>query len=111
MNTVFNYLYRDADNYKTWNNVVLEGAMDDSDYEKILSCCDCDHTFVPENIGLDLIRDWEYDPETDHPWCEVQPYELTEAKSCGLTVKELVDRFEKRKEHWDDVMPSLMAGF
>ncbi len=112
MNTKLYYLYRDASNYKTQNMAVLEGEMTSEVFDRLLACCDTDNTFIPQNVGLDLIRDWEYDPQEDHPWCELESFELcSESASSGLTVQELLDSFEQRRNNWDDVTPALMEGF
>lgn len=100
-NTTLFYLYRDAANYKTYNEAVLEGCMTDEDYAKICQCCECGSEFIPSKVGLDLIRDFDYDKDLDHPWCEILGYELTNESHCGTTVQELVRRFEAAKGKWD----------
>lgn len=111
MNTKLNYLYRDASNYKTWNEEVLEGGMDDGMFQRLIACCDGENSFVPDNVGLDLDRGWDYDPQEDHPWCELISYELCDGYAAsGITVQELQEAFEEHKDHWDDTAPALAMG-
>ena len=100
-NTRLNYLYRDASNYKTGNSVVLKGEMTDDAFEEMRKCCEDGHElFIPEQLGLDLIRDWIV-TEDDHPYAELEDYELVpDRPTCDMTVQELFIRFLKAKDDW-----------
>ena len=100
-NTRFNYLYRDASNYKTWNSVVLKGVITPEMFEEMKSCCEDGHEdFIPEQLGLDLIRDWET-TEDDHPYAELEDYELVPDKpTTDMTPEELLEEFRKAKDNW-----------
>lgn len=100
-NTRFNYLYRDASNYKTCNSVVLKGAITPEMFEEMKSCCEDGHEdFIPEQLGLDLIRDWET-TEDDHPYAELEDYELVPDKpTTDMTPEELLEEFRKAKDNW-----------
>lgn len=52
MNTVFSYLYRDADNYKARETVVLTGAPRPGDFDVIQSALDDGCFFIPSQVGL-----------------------------------------------------------
>lgn len=109
-NTRVNYLYRDASNYKTGNSVVLKGAMTDAQFAEMKSCCaDGYEDFVPEQLGLDLIRDWET-TEDDHPWAELEDFELVPDKpSTDMTPEKLLEEFRKAKDNWrpEDYEPEV----
>ena len=100
-NTRLNYLYRDASNYKTGNTVVLKGVMTDEMFAEMQSCCEDGHElFVPEQLGLDLIRDWQT-TEDDHPYAELEDYELVPDKpTTDMTVEELLEKFREAKDNW-----------
>ena len=100
-NTRFNYLYRDASNYKTWNSVVLKGVITPEMFEEMKSCCEDGHEdFIPEQLGLDLIRDWET-TEDDHPYAELEDYELVPNKpDTDMTPEELLEKFREAKGNW-----------
>ena len=100
-NTLFEYLYRDASNYKTYNSVVLKGIMTEEDFTRIKSCCDSNEYFIPTQVGLYANRDWDYDPSQDHPWFEITGFSSTKNKSPLMTVSELVSAFELCKGKWN----------
>lgn len=108
MNTKFEYLYRDASNYKTVNEFILEGTFTEEDEEKIIACLFDGDYFIPCQLGLPEERFEEW-TEDDHCWFEylsmsetrMQP-DLTEDGKI-MTVGDLVAAFEKaNKEGWND---------
>lgn len=108
-NTQLNYLYRDASNYKTMNSVILAGKMTDEQFAEMQECCEDHHEmFVPEQLGLDLIRDWET-TEDDHPWAELVDYEYTNVNDTVTTVEELLELFRHAKGNWcpEDYEPEV----
>ena len=100
-NTRLNYLYRDASNYKTCNSVVLSGTMTDEMFKEMQECCEDGYEmFIPEQLGLDLIRDWET-TEDDHPYAELEDYELVPDKpTTDMTVEELLEKFREARDDW-----------
>jgi len=109
-NTMLEYLYRDAANWKTWNTVVLKGEMTDEMFKEMCECCEDGHEmFVPEQLGLDLIRDWETTAD-DHPYAELCAFTIVPNKpTTDMTVEELLDRFRKAKDNWhpEDYEPEI----
>lgn len=103
-NTRIEYLYRDCDNYKTWNEVVLSGKMTENQFKQLRTCCeDGDEMFIPEEVNLPLIRGWDPD-ERDHPYAELTGFETTEKDpTVDLTVEQLVLAFEQRKGKWNSL--------
>lgn len=109
-NTMLNYMYRDAANWKTWNSVILKGEMTDEMFNEMCECCEDGHEmFVPEQLGLDLIRDW-YVTADDGPYAELSDFEIVSKKpTTDMTVEELLDRFRKAKSNWhpEDYEPEI----
>ena len=104
MNTKMSYMYRDADNYKSFTEIVISGELTEVQKNRIVSKLDDDTYFIPEQLGLPANRldDYPYDPEVDHPYCELIGFELTAADATeSLTVEELVAAFES-VESWDE---------
>lgn len=100
-NTRLNYLYRDASNYKTPNSVVLKGVMTDAMFEEMQRCCeDCYSMFIPEQLGLDLLRGWSV-TDDDHPYAELEDYQLVPDKpTTDMTVEELLEKFREADGEW-----------
>jgi hypothetical protein len=74
MNTLLEYLYRDASNYKQHGSVVLQGAISLKDIRPLL--IDGEY-FIPSQAGLpDLqykfkAQGFECPSEDDHTWHEI----------------------------------------
>lgn len=109
-NTRLNYLYRDAGNWKCAQYAILPGVMTDDVFQELVSCCeDGQGLFIPEQVGLPLIRDWET-TEDDHPYCELEDFELVnDGLTTGMTIGELLERFRKAKGNWrpEDYAPEV----
>lgn len=109
MNTKVHYLYRDADNYKQWNEAVLAGEFKEEDIKFIESVMDYEY-FIPEQVGLHLTRPDDSITEADHCYAELDTengFELTDEnpnEDGDLSWEEFVENFRKVKETgWDDV--------
>lgn len=108
LNTQITYMYRDAANYKTIYEIVVEGRINDKQKEAILNACDSRTYFIPRAIGLDgglTEMDTDYDPDLDHPWCELteDSFSLTrKAADSGFTIEELVEAFKNTRTHWEN---------
>ena len=101
MNTEISYLYRDADNYKSSNTIVIEGELRFSDIQPYLH----EGTyFIPSQVDLDGLNGNNID--SDHPYHELaeDDFELTEANpTISLTAKQLITQFKQAHERgWDD---------
>lgn len=111
MNTKMSYMYRDADNYKSLTEVVISGEITEEQEDRIVAKLDDDTYFIPEQLGLPAKRmdDYPYDPEVDHPYCELIGFESTSLDATeDLTVDELVAAFEA-VESWDESL-DVFAG-
>lgn len=106
MNTQFEYLYRDASNYKSWHQVILEGTLTQAEKEEIHSCCDGDN-FIAEQLGLPHNFPSDEICDDDHCWCEMYEgpnFGLTEtdAEPTNGSVKELLEKFRAAKGKWEE---------
>lgn len=56
MPVIFNYLYRDADNYKSWGTRVFRGARFPGDLERLQAASEDGEHFVATQVGLDPMQ-------------------------------------------------------
>lgn len=102
MNTRIRYVYRDANNYKESDSVVVAGRMT---FEDLRSLFDEDEDgFIPTDVG------WRhpgrkfstgFPTDADHPWCDIGPdgFEETEDAPTDLrTPAEIVDAFRRARD-------------
>lgn len=105
MNTAMEYLYRDADNYKSLNRVVLKGQFTQAQSDVIYSCLDKGEYFIPRQIGLPEKRFDTFDPQSDHCWFELHPGAFTftnQEPTIELSIEDLTQNFQKAKGNWDE---------
>lgn len=103
-NTKISYLYRDASNYKQWNEAVVEGVITQEQIDSIMGCLDCGEYFIPKQAGLPETRLGEVTSD-DHCWFELNRdgFVPTDAEAdTGMDVGELERRFLEALGKWDD---------
>ena len=103
-NTKIGYLYRDASNYKKWNEVVVKGNISPEQINTIVDCLDGELHFIPRQVGLPEER-FDEMTEDDHAWFELEreSFEPTgHAATEDISVSELVKNFIKAKNNWDE---------
>jgi hypothetical protein len=49
---IFEYLYRDAGNYKAWGEILLSGAPTESEIAALRDCLESGEFFVAEQVGI-----------------------------------------------------------
>lgn len=112
MNTYFGYLYRDASNYKNWNEVIIKGRLTPKQKEDIISTLNEGLWFIPEQVGLPVERFSDV-TEDDHCWCELELENINDtdlpATELG-TAQEIYDAFMAVNGNWDDVTYAVMEG-
>ena len=87
MKTAIPVMYRDGDNYKIHGCLVADGAITDSDREKLKASLHNGDLYLPLQLGLDYYgTDWSsYDPDDcDHPWHEMGVDEIEVAEDGKL---------------------------
>ena len=103
MNTQINYLYRDASNYKVYNECVIEGEITDEQIMTIIGCLEDGEYFIPEQVGLDANRFSDF-TDDDHCLMELckQDFSHTDKKpTVNLNCEQLVRNFEDAKGNWN----------
>lgn len=114
---MFEYLYRDASNYKSWGTLVLRGAATASDLEVLKSKFESGEFFIAEQLGIPPLYAelWEFSngPSIDdHVWHSFHALRLATdediTKPVFGTVENLISKIEAVKEwepelspHWD----------
>lgn len=103
MRTVFEYLYRDASNYKASCVLLLEGPVSQSQVEEIRRCLEGGEYFIPGQVNMpslqeNLFRYSDGPTDDDHVWHEfVSVRPPTEDECCRLkvwgSVEKLVSAF------------------
>lgn len=115
MNTSFSYLYRDADNYKASETIVIDGLFTPEEITLIESKLDQGLWFIPSEVGLEDIQ-WKLmsytgdEPtDADHVWHEldVTGFEETDAEpTAPVSRAQLVAAFASL-EGWDETGVAL----
>ena len=100
MNTIFYYMYRDADNYKNHGEIPLKGEMTEAQKQIILDRCP-DGMFIAAQIGIDSLH-FKEDTGADHCWNEIEGFGETTSETCDYTVEEFVKLFSDVR-YWDDM--------
>lgn len=100
-NTVINYLYRDASNYKVQNRAVVKGLLTEEQKKQIIDSLDEGMWLTPSQVELPEERFSDIS-EDDHSWFELEyGFETTsEDATVELTAQELAENFAKAKDNW-----------
>lgn len=102
MNTKICYKYRDAANWKTFYEEVVDGIISAEEQEQIWDSLDCEEWFVPSQVGLPAMIPEPFDPQYDHFLCELDDFcEVSELPTVNMTAKEIVEKFLAAKGHWE----------
>ena len=90
-NTLINYLYRDAGNWKFRGSFVVKGHIRPDDLAPYMFDVE---RFVPYEVGLKhlLTEPWT---EDDHVLHEFEEFEETNADECLFTADEFIENFKK----------------
>ncbi|HEY5305203.1 MAG TPA: hypothetical protein VIJ52_00855 [Pseudolabrys sp.] len=110
-NTKIGYLYRDADNYKQFKAVVLEGRLSRASIIRMYNAIFGYNLFIPSDVGLQDLQPlfengWEI--EADHPWHELHEIAYVDDPATSdehqdiMTVTELVARWPTTAQGWDN---------
>jgi len=101
---VFEYLYRDAGNFKAWGELLLEGRLEDADLSLLHSRFENGEHFIAEQIGVPTLYEalWQQcrsgpSEEMDHVWHEFSSIreataeDFTRLKQWGLAKDLLIN--------------------
>ena len=96
-NLKFEYLYRDAGNYKQFGFVVLKNPskIDPENATRQIRPYLIDgEFFYPEKIQVPCLEKYEFDPEMDHDWHEFDKFSLTDEKPTeAINAHNFLERF------------------
>ena len=114
---VFDYMYRDAGNYKACGALLLKGEANEANRKRVVSKLSGGEFFIAEQVGIPALYSelWEFSggpTEDDHVWHTFNLFRPPMEEGADLpvwgTVSELVERFKKVKfwqenlsPHWD----------
>lgn len=104
--TLFNYVYRDAGNFKSRGSVLLSGSFSRSEREKIEGRMESGEFFIAEQIGVTPLYSTLYQysggmTDEDHVWhCfeefqDVCEGDLIDEMSCWGTCERFAQSFEQ----------------
>ena len=112
MQTIFEYRYRDAGNFKGYGSVALEGSLTPQQEETIRMKLQDGDFFIAEQVGVpplyDQLYQWSDGPiETDHCWHEFVGFEeaggADESGERAVPVAAFVARFTSIVQ-WDEAL-------
>lgn len=110
MNTKISYLYRDADNYKVYNECIVPGVLTQEQEEAILDSRHDGEWFIPSLVGLPgkdfTSLGYDYDEEVDHPWFELDDdgfQKTTASPTVSVTAQELAGAFLACRDKWETI--------
>ena len=106
--TIFEYLYRDSGNFKTFGSIALKGRINNADREAIRAKFDSGEFFIAEQLGVPPLYEQLYQlsdgPTTsDHCWHEFVGFrDSGDPESCAIggNAKDFVMRVMSMNE-WD----------
>jgi len=116
--TAFDYMYRDAGNFKAFGTVMLEGGVSSADQKLIRCHLESGEFFIAEQVGVpplygELCK-WSDGPTSDdHCWHEFVGVRLSNEPQDGtqsVSAREFVARFSA-VEDWNECLsPQFCFG-
>ena len=111
---VFDYMYRDAGNYKAFGALLLAGEVVEADEKRVIAKLSDGEFFIAEQVGIPILYGelWDYSDgpaEEDHVWHTFNLFRPPIEEDGDLpvwgTVSELVERFDKVTVWQEDLSP------
>jgi hypothetical protein len=96
MNTIVEYMYRDASNYKTYETVIYEGELRSAEMVLVWAFLSEENHFLPGQVGMESLLGILGDgtiTEDDHPWHELLSIESTEGRANAGDAKAWAAQF------------------
>ncbi len=88
--SVFEYLYRDAGNFKAWGELLLEGMLTTEELARLTARFEQGELFIAEQIGVptlyqELWRQCQCEPsdELDQVWHEFSELRVATQEECA----------------------------
>ncbi len=117
-NAEFNYLYRDASNYKLWNSVIFTNpsAMSLEEAEKRLRpLLDSEELFIASQVRVPEVFSFLTDEPTEddhcyHEFSFIKPTTEAPNDTHGRSIEEFLEEIENAERHgWSVFDPSDIA--
>lgn len=113
---IFDYLYRDAHNYKASGSVWLKGSLTDAERGELVGCLNDGEFFIAEQVGLPPLYEglFRHDGPTksDHAWHQFIGFRdadvPTESSRIWCRSSVLLDEFRIARGRWQ---PWLSPNF
>jgi hypothetical protein len=116
--TVFEYMYRDAANYKAHGELWLNGSISDSEKSMIIEKLEAQEFFIAEQLGIPALYQELFNlsggrTEEDHAWHMISGFRQEiaenkpEAEAIWGTSKELLDRFVSTTQWKPELSPNF----
>ena len=108
----FDYMYRDASNYKAFGALLLTGGVNEDGLKRMVSTLDSGEFFIAEQIGIPALYEelWAFSDgpsEDDHVWHTFNQFRPPIEEEADLpvwgSVSDLIERFE-RIESWNEAL-------
>lgn len=115
--SIFEYLYRDASNYKAWGTLLLKGNASSADIEVLKNTFESGEFFIAEQMGIPLLYAelWEFSSgpsSDDHVWHtfyalrpatgdDIKDPVFDTVKNFILKIKEINNWNQELSPHWD----------
>ncbi len=94
MNVKFEYLYRDAGNFKQWGEVIFsnENGLNVLDIDRSIRECLIDQEFfIAEKLNVPVLYFSIFNPELDHGWHEFGSVMDCENEATDLKNRDISD--------------------
>jgi len=98
--TEMSYMYRDGDNYKFTQSVLVAGTLVLEDIKPYLDSTN-EEGFIPDDVGIPSahpVGQYEYHEESDHPWHEIDEANFetqTRDDEVLMSSEELIEAFKQ----------------
>lgn len=111
--TAFDYMYRDAGNFKAFGCVVFDRYLNRGDRQLIRSRLSSGAYFIAEQVGIpplyEKLYEWSRGPTpADHCWHEFVGFRdvhVAKDRSSTISTREFVQKFAHLKD-WDESLSS-----
>ena len=110
--SIFEYLYRDASNYKSWGALLLEGTATDAEVTDFLGQFEAGSYFIAEQLGIAPLYSalWAISggpSDDDHVWHTFHALRAATAQDMETpvfgTLAELIQKINA-VEAWDEAL-------
>lgn len=99
--SVFEYLYRDASNFKAWESLLLQGVATEADVAVLKSRFESGDYFVAEQLDIPPLYEqlWEYSDgptDEDHVFHEFHALRPVANEDIGAGIFDTVENFASK---------------